>query len=123
MQNCSIDWQSRYAKDWPKISKKTRQTTGNRCCLCGKKAEVAHHALYADKKGLIAGREQPGCHVFPLCEGCHSEAHSPLNWVISRNNPAEKNRNSPAFYLRLRAGWLKYTDLYRLSNLEMQRWR
>jgi hypothetical protein len=53
---------------------------------------------------MIAGREVPGVHLFPLCMKHHKLAHSKRNWIQAQN-PVKNNRNTPAFYLQLRMGW------------------
>ncbi len=102
------EYNQRYAENWANISRQCRALSGGKCCYpgCQEKATESHHAVYRDKEGLIAGREIPGVHIFPLCDRHHKEAHWPRNWVRSPHSPEFNNRNSPEFYLKLRKGWL-----------------
>ncbi|WP_228062061.1 hypothetical protein, partial [Coleofasciculus sp. LEGE 07081] len=49
----------------------------------------------------IAGHEEPGITVFPLCDRHHCLAHHSSYW---RRYRAE---NTPAFYKLLRIGWME----------------
>lgn len=101
-----IDYSVRYADNWGEISLQAKLLTKYKCCFlnCRSNCVETHHALYSDKLGMIAGREVPGVHVFPLCQKHHKLAHSKRNWICAMN-PVENNRNTPAFYLQLRMGW------------------
>ena len=103
------DFEVRYAPNWPDISRLARRLTGDRCILCGDGATETHHALYGDDQGAIAGREIPGVHVFPLCANCHQGdggAHAPINWYRDMGDPVRGNHQAPAYYRKLRAGWV-----------------
>ena len=102
----SSDYSIRYADNWSEISLQAKLLSKYRCCFlgCRSKCSETHHALYSDKMGLIAGREIPGVHVFPLCDRHHKEAHSRRNWIRS-HDPVSGNRNTAAFYLQLLQGW------------------
>lgn len=97
----------RYASNWPARSRSCRATTGHLCCLCRKRrATNAHHAMYRDILGRVAGREIAGIHIFPLCNRCHEKAHSRLNWIQNRQDFVWGNRNQPHFYWKLIRGYL-----------------
>lgn len=105
--NSAPNYEARYAEGWSEISALAKEATGHRCVLCDRKAVETHHALYADGKGAIAGREIPGVHVFPLCGDCHKEAHSAENWTKDPIEPVTCNCSTERFYKRLRKGWLE----------------
>jgi len=102
----SADYASRYADNWNDISLQAKLLTKYNCCFpgCSFKCVETHHALYSDKLGIIAGREIPGVHVFPLCRRHHELAHARPNWIRSTKS-AQNNRNTSAFYLQLKMGW------------------
>ncbi len=105
-----MDFDDRYAANWPDISRFTRELADHACLLCDAPAEETHHALYRDRSGAIAGREIPGVHVFPLCRQCHQSdggAHDSANWYGDFKNPAEGNHQSPSYYQKLRKAWIK----------------
>lgn len=107
------NYSDRYADNWPALSKKAKQLTGELCCYpgCINPATEVHHALYCDKQGAIAGREIAGVHIFPLCDRHHSKerdgAHHWRNWRKDRNQPELGNKNTPKYYLLLRQGWME----------------
>jgi hypothetical protein len=99
---------ARYGNEWRETSLRTRKSTNFKCCLCQKRAVLAHHATYKNKRGRsIRNYEKAGIHVFPLCEDCHKIAHLKKNWVWDEANPVLNNQNSPEFYRKLRNGWKK----------------
>lgn len=102
-----MNYDDRYAPNWPETSRLTRTICPN-CILCGQPAEESHHVAYRDRQGLVAGREIPGVHVFPLCHTCHmgeGGAHSTTNWH-HESNAERDNHQSPAYYRKLRAAWV-----------------
>lgn len=110
-----MKFDARYADNWHQISRQTKDICGGKCCFlgCTQPATETHHAVYRDKRGPVAGREIPGVHIFPLCDGHHRLAHAPKNWARHPREPVEFNRNTPDFYLKLREGWkAKITDNY-----------
>ena len=107
------DYSIRYAANWTEISAQAKRMTNGSCCYpnCDNPATETHHVLYKDKQGAIAGREQPGVHVFGLCEEHHQLAHSPRNWRKDYRCPELGNKNTPKFYLLLRQGWLEKLNI------------
>ena len=104
-----VNFEDRYAPNWPETSRLARSLTNHQCVLCDRPATETHHALYADTEGEIHGREIPGVHVFPLCCECHQGdggAHDVANWHSQLNDQARGNHQRPEFYKRLRSGWL-----------------
>lgn len=101
-----MSFEDRYAENWRKASYEAKKLTNFKCVLCASNCTETHHALYRDKRGMIAGREIPGVHIFPLCDRCHSVAHSSKNWRRDPVCPELGNRNTPDFYRKLRFGWL-----------------
>ena len=102
-------WEKRYAANWPEISRTARLMAGDRCLLCPNLATEVHHALYADRRGAIAGREIPGVHVFPLCSACHQGeggAHDASHWYHDFADPVGGNHQAPAYYQKLRSSWV-----------------
>lgn len=96
----------RYADNWTKLAARARQATNGICCLCrSRKAVEVHHVRYARNGRAIAGKEQPGVDIFPLCGDCHKIAHQPKNWIKDKNNPVLGNRNHPEFVKRLQSGF------------------
>jgi hypothetical protein len=99
----------RYGVNYKQICANTHQSTRSTCCICFAESDPAfpnqvHHAMYRDAYGKIKDREIPGIHVFSLCPYCHeTKAHSPANWI--RNPDKSYNRNTLAFYRRLKAGF------------------
>lgn len=99
---------ARYAPNWGEISLACRKATRRLCCYpdCKKKAIEAHHAVYKDAQGAIAGREVPGVHVFGLCLRHHKEAHLPRHWKKDKKPPPKlDSANTIDFYLKLRKGF------------------
>jgi hypothetical protein len=88
-------YEDRYAKNWMVIQKQAMTATRRTCCYCLKRqAAEVHHVHYSDIFGAIAGREQPGIDVFPLCHSCHHEvAHSQRHWVKNKARPVFGNHN------------------------------
>jgi hypothetical protein len=105
------DYSVRYSDNWGEVSYQAKVLTKFRCSYpgCSCKCVETHHAIYSDKQGMIAGREIPGVHVFPLCDRHHKLAHSRKNWIRSMN-PVSGNRNTSAFYLLLLQGWRLVTQ-------------
>lgn len=102
-------WDKRYAANWPTLSRRSRELAGDQCLLCSAPATEVHHALYADARGAIAGREIPGVHIFPLCTACHQGeggAHDSAHWFHDFADPIAGNHQSPAYYQKLRSAWV-----------------
>lgn len=94
-----------YSRDFKKhLSPLTKELTGNRCVLCGRDAEITHHAFYT----MNGARDKPGVNLFPVCKVHHLEAHSPINWKKKSKNPVTGRFNTPEFLERLRKGWNRY---------------
>jgi hypothetical protein len=114
----------RYAKNWTEISLACRRATKFLCCFpgCKAKATDAHHALYKDAQGVIAGRELPGIHVFGLCDKHHAKtgkdaAHSPRNWVKGTKAKEYLDAHQKVhFYEKLRQGWAEKTTYKRIRG-------
>lgn len=114
----------RYAKNWAQISLACRRATKFLCCFpgCKAKATDAHHALYKDAQGVIAGREIPGIHIFSVCPAHHAKtgkdaAHSPRNWV--RGTKAKEYLDAHQkvhYYEKLRQGWSEKTTYKRIRG-------
>jgi hypothetical protein len=99
------DYSIRYAPNWSQISRQCKELALFKCCLCQRKAVETHHAVYQDAVGLIAGREIPGAHIFPLCLRHHTEAHKPENWIHHHSNPVAGNKTTSSYFLKLLNGW------------------
>lgn len=94
-----------YSRDFKNhLSPLTKQLTSNKCVLCGRQADITHHAFYT----MNGARDKPGVNLFPLCKIHHLEAHSPVNWKKKSKNPVTGRLNKPEFLERLRRGWSKY---------------
>jgi hypothetical protein len=82
----------------------------------------AHHAVYRDKEGPIAGREIPGIHCFGICRWHHTDrhkdaAHSPKNWNSGLTPPPTLDAcNTPEYWLLLRQGWLEKKAYVKRQN-------
>jgi hypothetical protein len=92
----NIKWDIRYPPNWHELRAKSHRLTGGVCCLCKKtKSTTVHHTRYRHKK------DTPGINLFPLCDKCHTIAHSSKNWVKHKGNPLWKNRNKDIFEIKL----------------------
>lgn len=74
--------EERYAPNWPQTTAIAHRATAGKCCWCtaAKSAEV-HHVYYWLNGAAIKGREVPGRDVFPVCDNCHQELHTPALWA------------------------------------------
>ena len=104
---------AQYDRSWHTKSLLTKKLTNRKCVLCDCESTETHHAVYQDYLGSISGREEPGVHIFPLCQTCHIEAHSKENWEQSKGE--RWGKNTIEFIKRLKAGWeLKQDIRYRI---------
>lgn len=103
----------RYHENWPTLSQLAKDLVNGQCCYpeCRKEAIWTHHAVYSDRLGVIAGREVPGVHLFPLCSEHHSRghiqgAHHPRNWWAGVEGEAKLDAQQKAhYYKQLMKGW------------------
>jgi len=99
-----FDYSKRYSSRWSLISKQAKLATKYHCCLCHKKSKYleVHHAMYSNWLGFsIAGKEELGTNIFPLCLPCHHQAHLNCNYIKDKKNPVLRNRNTPQFHRTL----------------------
>jgi hypothetical protein len=91
----------RYAPNWSTTARLARRLSNGKCCWCrvGECSEV-HHVYYWRDGMAIAGREKPGRDVFPVCDNCHVELHSPVLWAQVPDIWARTN--TPSTIARLR---------------------
>lgn len=103
------NYELRYSPNWPTISRKCRKSLKGKCTLCQNNSTQTHHAFYGLLGIPIAGwAEVPGWSIFPLCDDCHTVAHTPANYHKDRQNPVTGNRNRFWFWLLLFISyWLK----------------
>lgn len=96
---------------WSEISVEARRATNHKCCWCiTGTATATHHAMYVDEQGAIAGRENPGMHVFPVCDDCHRPIlHTSNYWIYGDSHFL--NRNTDAAIARLKTGWKVLTEI------------
>jgi hypothetical protein len=98
----------RYGENWGILSKKCKDSLNGKCCYpnCKNNAKEAHHAVYQNEKGAIAGREIIGEHIFPLCMRHHVMAHNGRNWTFGKMPPPKLDScNTPNFIEKMKKGF------------------